>query len=265
MTPSLERIAAATRDWLAGASRPLILGLCGAQGSGKSTLAAGLQALMEQDGRRTAILSLDDLYLGRAVRARLADEVHPLFRTRGVPGTHDVARGIALCEAVKAGDPVLLPRFDKGQDEPFSEGEAIAGSIDLLIFEGWCVGARPQPEADLVAPVNVLERDEDPDGIWRRHVNRRLYGPYAELFGWIDRLILLAAPDFAVVRSWRGQQEEALRAEQGEAANRAMDAAQLDRFVQHYERLTRHILTEMPGRADLTLSLDSDRQLRTIA
>ena len=261
MTPSLDRIATATREWLAGASRPLILGLCGAQGSGKSTLAAGLQALMEQDGRRTATLSLDDLYLDRAARTRLADMVHPLFRTRGVPGTHEVARGIAICEAVKSGAPVLLPRFDKGRDEPCADGEAIAGPIDLLIFEGWCIGARPQPEADLAVPVNALERDEDPDGIWRRQVNRQLHGPYAELFGWIDRLALLAAPDFAVVRGWRGQQEESLRAQQGDAASRAMDAAQLDRFVQHYERLTRHILVEMPGRADLTLSLDRDRQL----
>lgn len=265
MTPSLERIAAATRQWLAGAGRPLILGLCGAQGSGKSTLAAGLQALMENEGRRTAILSLDDLYLDRAARARLADRVHPLFRTRGVPGTHDVTHGIAICDAVKSGAPVLLPRFDKGRDEPSADGEAIAGPIDLLIFEGWCIGARPQSEADLAAPLNALEREEDPDGIWRHHVNRQLHGPYAELFGWIDRLVLLAAPDFAVVRRWRGQQEEALRMEQGDAASRAMDAAQLDRFVQHYERLTRHILVEMPGRADLPLPLDGDRQLRTIA
>lgn len=257
----LDRIAAATRDWLAAAAdRPLILGLCGAQGSGKSTLAAGLRTLMAREGRRTAILSLDDLYLARRQRARLAADIHPLFRTRGVPGTHDTVRGIAILEAVKAGAPVLLPRFDKGQDEPFGDGEAIAGPIDLLIFEGWCVGARPQPEADLAIPVNALERDEDADRIWRRHVNHQLRGPYAELFAWIDRLALLAAPDFPVVRTWRGQQEAALVAR---GASRAMDAAQLDRFVQHYERLTRYILTEMPDRADLTLPLGRDRRLRT--
>ncbi|WP_366941068.1 hypothetical protein [Sphingobium sp.] len=115
---------------------------------------------------------------------------------------------------------------------------------------------------DIEAPVNVLEREEDAAQIWRDHVNRQLRGPYAELFGRIDRLILLAAPDFSVVRKWRGQQEDALRAEQGDRASRAMDADQLDRFVQHYERLTRHILTDMPGHADLILSIDKDRQLR---
>lgn len=208
MTPSLDRVAAATRGWLAAADGPLILGLCGAQGSGKSTLATGLQALIEKDGHRTAILSLDDLYLGRQARAQLAAEVHPLFRTRGVPGTHDVARGIALLEAAKAGEPLLLPRFDKGQDEPQPQGEAIDGPVDLLIFEGWCVGARPQAKANLAQPINALERDEDQDEIWRRHVNRQLRGAYAELFAWVDRLVLLVAPDFSVVRGWRGQGDE---------------------------------------------------------
>ncbi|MBZ9646798.1 kinase [Sphingobium sp. 3R8] len=256
MTPSLDRIAAATRAWLAAADGPLILGLCGAQGSGKSTLAAGLQRRMEAEGRRTAILSLDDLYLSGTARAQLADTVHPLLRTRGVPGTHDALRGIAILDSVKAGEALPLPRFDKGRDEPFDREEA-AGPVDLLIFEGWCVGARPQAESALAAPINALERIEDPDTVWRRHVNRQLWGIYAELFARIDRLVLLAAPDFGVVRDWRGEQEETLWASK---ASGAMDAAQLDRFVQHYERLTRHILAEMPGRADLTLQLDHNRQ-----
>jgi D-glycerate 3-kinase len=160
------------------------------------------------------------------------------------------------------GASLLLPRFDKGQDEPLPQGEAIDEPVDLLIFEGWCVGARPQTKADLVPPVNALERDEDQDEIWRRHVNRQLRGPYAELFGWIDRMVLLAAPDFSVVRGWRGQQEEALLAR---GADKAMDGAELDRFVQHYERLTRHILAEMPARADLLLPLDKARRLRSAA
>lgn len=263
LTPLLEKLASATRAWLGAAEGPLILGLCGAQGSGKSTLATGLKSLMEQERKCTAILSLDDLYFGRGERAQLAETVHPLFRTRGVPGTHDVTRGIAILNAVKTGAPSSLPRFDKGQDEPLPQEEAVPAPVDLLIFEGWCVGAQPETEVALLTPVNMLERDEDPDALWRRHVNRQLAGPYAELFARIDRLVLLAAPDFAVVRRWRGEQEDALRAQQGEAASRAMDAAQLDRFVQHYERLTRHILAEMPARADLVLPLDPDRRLRT--
>lgn len=261
MTLSLDRIATATRSWLAGTDGPLILGLCGAQGSGKSTLAVGLKALMEQEGCATAILSLDDLYLSGTRRSELARTVHPLFRTRGVPGTHDAARGIAILDAAKAGKPLCLPRFDKGRDEPCPQEEA-AGPVDLLIFEGWCVGARPQPEGDLAIPVNALERQEDHGGVWRGHVNRQLQHIYADLFARIDRLVLLAAPDYSVVRDWRGQQEEALRTA---GASRAMDAAQIDRFVQHYERLTRHVLADMPDYADLTLLLDTQRRVIALA
>lgn len=241
-----------------------MVGLCGAQGSGKSTLAAALKEHFEADGLRVAMLSLDDLYLSRMERARLAPRVHPLFATRGVPGTHDVALGIDLIDRIRTGSPVTLPRFDKAQDEPAPTGSVAPANVDLVLFEGWCVGARPQADAPLAAPVNALERDEDRKGIWRKHVNAALAGPYAELFARIDRLVLLAAPGFEVVRGWRGQQEQDLRERisRGETeGGRVMDEAALDRFVQFYERLTRHILTEMPSYADLVLHLDPARRL----
>ncbi len=261
MTASLEIVARAISGWLG--PKPLILGICGSQGSGKSTLARGL---VDRLGVRAATLSLDDLYLGKAARAALARDIHPLLATRGVPLTHDVALGRAILDAVRAGQPVQLPRFDKASDEPLAQAqwEAIDASLDLLIFEGWCVGARAQPPADLTAPVNDLERAEDPDGLWRRAVNAALAGPYQTLFARIDRLVLLAAPDFGVVRGWRAQQEAELRASL--AARRrdpalAMSDMQIARFIQHYERLTRAILQEMPGRADLTLRLGPDRAM----
>lgn len=267
MIASFEPVARATSGWLDSAKGPLILGICGAQGSGKSTLADALVARFVAAGVRAATLSLDDLYLGRDARAGLARDVHPLLATRGVPLTHDVAAGCAILDAVKAGEPVQLPRFDKASDEPLPRDAWDApGTLDLLIFEGWCVGAGPQPAAELVAPVNALERGEDPHGRWRTAVNAALAGPYRALFDRIDRLVLLAAPDFAVVRQWRGEQEGALRkrlAAEGRDPGLAMDEAALDRFVQHYERLTRSILRTMPGEADLTLNLDGDRGLKT--
>lgn len=263
MTASLEVVAQVTAAWLAAGPRPLILGICGSQGSGKSTLARGL---VETLGVRAATLSLDDLYLGKAERAGLARNIHPLLVTRGVPLTHDVSLGCAILDAVKAGQPVRLPRFDKASDEPLPEAqwEVAEGPLDLLILEGWCVGAAPQPDGDLVAPVDDLERVEDPDGSWRRAVNTALAGPYQTLFGRIDRLVLLAAPGFEVVHSWRAQQEAELRgalAAQGRDPALAMTDGQIARFIQHYERITRAILQEMPGRADLTLHLDPDREV----
>ncbi|MFC3212747.1 hypothetical protein [Novosphingobium panipatense] len=125
-------------------------------------------------------------------------------------------------------------------------------------------GRPPSVPAQLAAPLNALEREEDAQAIWRGHVNAALAGPYADMFARIDRLVLLAAPDFKVVRDWRGQQEQDLRERigRGEAeGSRVMDDAALDRFVQFYERLTRHALREMPARADLVLHLDAGRRL----
>lgn len=266
MTASLEIVAQAAARWLDDAPRPLILGICGAQGSGKSTLASGLIEWAGGQGLRAATLSLDDLYLGKADRAELARDVHPLLATRGVPLTHDVARGIAVLDAVKAGRPVELPRFDKAGDEPLAKGEQVDMPLDLLIFEGWCVGARAEDAGALAMPINALERDEDPDGVWRSAVNAALGGDYQTLFARIDLLVLLAAPGFDVVGKWRTEQEHELRARlaaAGRDPGLAMSDDQIDRFIAHYERITRAILREMPGRADLTLPLDAERQIKT--
>ncbi|WP_343046937.1 kinase [Sphingomonas chungangi] len=237
----------------------LVVGLCGAQGSGKSTLAAGLSALFKAEGVPTAILSIDDLYLTKAEREEKAREVHPLFRTRGVPGTHDIPLGLAVIDALATGSDCRLPRFDKARDErlpPSTWIEAPTGTR-LLLLEGWCVGARPQPDTALSEPVNMLERLEDPDGIWRRTANAALAGPYRALFERLDLLILLVAPGFEVVRRWRTEQEHRLR----ETRGGGMSDAAIGRFVLHYERLTRHILADMPAYADLTIPLDEDRSL----
>ena len=80
----------------------------------------------------------------------------------------------------------------------------------------------------------------------------------------LDALVLLAAPDFATVVNWRKEQEQALRfrlAAEGKTTARTMDDSAVERFVSHYERLTRHILAEMPARADLTLSVDQQRRV----
>lgn len=246
------------------ARRPFILGICGAQGSGKSTLAEGLAQRLRDTGLRIAVLSLDDLYLTRAERVALARTIHPLLATRGVPGTHDVALGLAVFDGLAAGGCTLLPRFDKATDDRAPSGVRIDGPVDVVLFEGWCVGAVAQEASALATPINDLERLQDADGHWRHHVNAALAGEYQHLFGRIDALVLLAAPDFAKVRDWRIEQEEGLRQSlraAGRSTEGTMDDAQVASFVQFYERLTRHILAEMPDRADLTLRLDDRRRV----
>lgn len=238
--------------------KPLIVGINGAQGSGKSTLCAFLEVLLEEHGLTAATLSLDDLYLGRADRQRLAGEVHPLFATRGVPGTHAPARGLAIFDDLAAGRDLVLPRFDKGTDEPASVTERVAGPVDVLLFEGWCVGCPPQADADLLQPVNQLEHDEDLDGVWRSVANIWLKGDYARLFARLDLLVMLAVDGFDAVLANRQRQEDKLRAARPDAPG-LMDRAALLRFCQHYERLTRHMLAVLPEQADIVFRIGPDQ------
>lgn len=255
-----ELVAGRLADRAPGAP-PLVLGLCGAQGSGKSTVAARLAQRFE----RSAILSLDDLYLTRAERQRLAREVHPLLATRGVPGTHDVALGVATLAAVAGGEPAPLPRFDKATDDRVARSRwpAAPERTALIVFEGWCVGARPQAEESLIPPVNGLEAEEDASGTWRRYANAALATDYPALFESVGLLALMIPPDWSTVRRWRIQQEEALRSARGGDGPGVMDDVAAERFVGHFERLTRHIWSEMPRRADLCLRLTEEREVAT--
>jgi D-glycerate 3-kinase len=234
-----------------------VIALCGAQGSGKSTIAAATRAILAARGYETVVLSLDDLYLPHAARQRLAREVHPLLATRGPPGTHDVELGLRVLDAVARDRPIALPRFDKATDDPAPQAArpTFQGPAKVVLFEGWCVGAKAQPLAALRAPINALERDEDPTGRWRRFVNTALAAAYPSLFERHDELVLLAAPSFEVIAGWREEQEAKLRARTGAG----MSPGEIARFVAHYERLTRWILEEMPARADWTVRLGADR------
>jgi len=253
----------ANRIGALAANQPvLVVGLCGSQGSGKSTGAALLQILLDEARFETAVLSIDDLYLPKEERKKLAEEVDPLLATRGPPGTHDVALGARLLSALPGPQVTAIPRFDKARDtraEP-SQWEQFQGPADIILFEGWCVGARPEPPTALAKPINELERIFDPNGRWRRYVNNALAGPYQQLFSRLSFLVLLQAPSFEVVARWRKEQEHKLRARVGDTAN-VMTDAQIDRFVQYYERLTRFILAEMPSRADAVVALDPNRHV----
>lgn len=246
---------------LARADRPgWVLGLSGAQGSGKSTLAAGLARTLEAQRRRCAVLSLDDLYLSRASRDLLAREVHPIFAVRGPPGTHDPDLGMAVLGALARPGAVRLPRFDKALDEPvpLADWPVFEGPADVVIFEGWCLGAKADPGAATSAPLNALEHDRDPDGTWRDAVEAALAGPYSALFAAPDVTVCLRAPDFSTVRRWRGEQEAELAAAIAAGRpGRSMDEAELDDFLARYERITRRLIADPPG--DVVVELAPDR------
>lgn len=236
-----------------------VFGITGLQGTGKSTLSAQVAARAESRGLRAVVLSIDDLYLDQPGRHRLGREVHPLLATRGAPGSHDLALGQATFEALRAGRG-RLPAFDKISDRrlPESEWARLDGVPDLVLFEGWFHKVPPQAPEALVAPINALERDEDPDGRWRRWCNEALAG-YAPLWAELGALLFLQGPGFEQVPEWRGQQERTLAA--ANPGRRTMTQAEVERFVLFFERVSRQALATLPGLADWTVRVDAQRRV----
>jgi len=236
-----------------------VYGIAGLQGTGKSTLSAQVAGRAAQRGLRVVVLSIDDFYLDRATRQRLGREVHPLCATRGAPGTHDVALACSVLGDLGAGRGTALPRFDKIADDrlPRALWPRVDGA-DLVVFEGWFQKVPAQDEAALREPLNALERDDDPDGTWRRWSNASLGRDYAPLWAAIDRLLFLQGPGFDVVRDWRWQQEQTLQAAHPD--RQAMGHAEVLRFVQFFERTSRQALRTLPAIAERTIHLDARRR-----
>jgi D-glycerate 3-kinase len=235
-----------------------VLGVAGGQGAGKSTLSRLLEQAFRLQGVKLLVLSLDDFYLTHGERLALGRRVHPLLATRGVPGTHDVERLGDTLEAVFKRGSHRLPAFDKGTDDRDAEPIWFEGPADMVVIEGWCVGARPQSDEQLREPVNALERQEDPEGRWRGYVNGCLSTSYVRLWEQIDKLLFLAVPDIEAVMRWRGQQE----LERPQAQR--MNAQQIRTFVSHYQRLTQWMLEILPGEADFVGFLDANHRLESI-
>jgi D-glycerate 3-kinase len=247
---------------IARTQRPYVLGLSGLQGSGKSTLARVIKTQAEHRGWPTEILSLDDFYYSRSERETLAQQVHPLLRTRGVPGTHEIELLLSVLAALpQASDkfPVTWPRFDKGRDTrtPPSRWPRVIRPPRLVVMEGWALGLRPQLESALEEPVNELERSEDPDGRWRHWVNKQLRA-YQPVWRKLDALIVLQAPNWEAVRDWRSAAEKELLAR---GAPLAMDAPAMRRFLAHFERLSRHALATLPVLADTCVEYDTQHHV----
>lgn len=260
------------------AQRTVLIGIHGAQGTGKSTLTVFLQEILARHCQcPTASFSLDDIYLTRAERRELADNVHPLFMTRGVPGTHDVSLGQQVIERLRAAgskDQTSIPAFDKSIDDrvPSADWPVFQGDASVILLEGWCLGALPEPDAALDRPVNRLEATEDSDGTWRRYVNDCLKGTYSQLFSQLDSLVMLKAPSMESVLEWRTLQEHKLGRKVRSAPKvsdrsgpaqdlRIMSDDEVNRFIMHYERVTRSCLKEMPERADVLIEVAEDHSL----
>lgn len=247
-------------------SSPLLVNINGAQGTGKSTLTRFLKKIIESeiDGK-VAELSLDDFYYTRHERQQLSMQVHPLFVTRGVPGTHDTALLEYVLDALMTRQPCSAPRFDKAVDERCEKSAWTDYKIpvDVVLFEGWCNNSPVQSLQELANPINELEVNEDADGIWRHYVNEQLSDYHNRVFKHADMNIMLNAQDFERIFEWRKLQEKKLKASASDHKH-VMSDAQLQRFIQHYERISRHTLSYLPTTVDVELPIAADHSITGI-
>jgi len=248
-------------------SQAMLVGINGCQGSGKTTLADFLVTWINSNTDFNSIsISIDDFYYSRSHRAQLANGVHPLFATRGVPGTHNVALMSDTIVNLLAGKTnIALPEFDKQSDEPVVEDKWKKNNtaVDIVIFEGWCVASTAQQPYQLESPINQLEDNEDKDGVWRRCINSCLANEYKNVFNLIDYQIMLKAPSFKDVYGWRLEQEQKLLADRG-VGHGTFDESSLVRFISHFERITRENLKVMPEHVDALLTLDKARDITSM-
>jgi D-glycerate 3-kinase len=247
------------------ANTTYFVGINGSQGSGKSTLSEFLKDYLSKTyGLNVVVMSLDDFYFSRIERQIVAADVHPLFKTRGVPGTHNMCQAKMVLQDLKNQKNTTIPRFNKATDDPhpISSWTKVSCAVDVVIFEGWCWGVEPQTSEQLALPVNSFETIEDDTAVWRNHANLQLSLHYQSLYSLMDKWVLLKAPSFDDVYAWRLEQEQKLIAST-ESDNKSgiMDEQQIKRFIQHYQRLTEHALKTLPNTCDHVYELDSARTI----
>lgn len=245
-----------------GARRPLLVGVNGSQGSGKTTLCDYLcDFLSTQHGLSCVALSLDDFYLTRLQRQALAESIHPLLATRGVPGTHDMDLLADTLDQLMGGEPAAVPRFDKATDDrhPPQAWHKLEAPVDIVLLEGWCLGVTAQSSEQLAVPVNDLELREDGAGLWREYVNSVLETRFPPLYARVDEWIMLRAPSFDCVYRWRLEQERKLAAVS--SGDGIMSDAEVARFIQFYERLTSWCLAQLPRRVNHLFKLNDAREV----
>jgi D-glycerate 3-kinase len=244
-----------------------IVGLTGGQGAGKSTITQIIKIILETKyNLKVVYFSIDDFYKKSSERIKMSQKVHKLFKTRGVPGTHDTSliKKTFINLLKKNFRPVTIPFFDKSKDDRFPKNkwQKIKQQPEIIIFEGWCVGAKPQKKKYLKKSINILEEKHDTNLIWRSRVNYELHNEYAEIFSRIDRLIFLKVPNFECVYKWRLLQEKKLQLTS--KSKKIMSPAQIKNFIMYYERITKQMLVGLTKRAYAVLYLDKKHRFNKI-
>ena len=254
----------------ASKKKPLIIGLAGGQGIGKTTITSIITIILKKYFKLNAFkISIDDFYKTRKQRILLSKNKHPLLMTRGVPGTHDINIILNFFRKIKVKKfkSLKLPKFNKAVDERYKQNlwYKIKSKPDVVIFEGWCVGAKSQNFRQLRKPINSLERIHDQTFKWRQYVNYQLETKYKKLFNQLDGLLYLRAKNFSLLRRWRLKQEKKLWLKSKNKKNlKIMNKDQVKNFMDTYQRITQQMFKDMPKYSSIIMNLNSSHQIKNI-
>ena len=237
--------------------------IAGSQGAGKSTLAKIFKLVLENAyKKKVMLLSIDDYYLSKNKRNKLSKNIHPLLITRGVPGTHDiVALKNDIINFQKKKFPIITPRFNKLKDN-ISSKKNIIKNAEILLLEGWCCGSPSINKKYLFQNINRLETIFDKNKKWRQYYNSQLKKDYKKVFSLFDQQIYIQPPSFSYILKWRYNQEKnnALKSRNKDFMNKK----DLQKFIQHYEKLTKWMMKTMPAKADILIKIDSNQKIKKV-
>ena len=248
--------------------KTLFLGFSGGQGSGKTTVAKILKIILKKFFKREIyVSSIDDFYKTLKDRNEMSHTIHPLFKTRGVPGTHDISLVKKFFDFIKKKNfkKFKLPKFDKSMDDRLKKKywSNIKKRPEIVILEGWCVGAKPQSNSLIKKPINILEKYEDKHLIWRKYANEKLKKEYKKLFAMIDHFIFMKIPNFNVVYEWRLLQESKLR-KKSHSSKKIMSYNEIKRFIMFYERITLQMIKDLSKSASVVIFLKTNHKIKKI-
>ena len=250
--------------------KPFILGLSGGQGSGKTTISSIISIILNKYFKLNVFkISIDDFYKTRKKRLELSKKVHPLLMVRGVPGTHDINVMLDFFKRTKEKKFKLikLPRFNKATDDRYNKKlwYSVKRRPDVIIFEGWCVGAKAEQNYTLKTPINSLEKLKDQKLIWRRFVNKQLKSKYKKLYDQLNCLLFIKAKNFSLLRQWRIKQEKKLRLKSKRSNKlKIMSDKEIINFMQTYQRVTQNMFKSVPKYASIILNLNSNHQIKSV-
>ena len=249
--------------------KPYFVGLAGGQGTGKTTISSIIKIILEKYFKLKVFkISIDDFYKTRKERIVLSKKVHPMLLTRGVPGTHDINMMLDFFKKSKAKKfkNIKLPNFNKAIDDRFPKNKwnKINKRPDVIIFEGWCVGARAENKKTLKKSINSMEKTNDHKLVWRKYVNQQLKTKYKKLYSQLNCMIYLKAKNFNLLQKWRLKQEHKLWLKtKKKGCHKIMSKGDVINFMQTYQRITQNMFKNMPKYASIILNLNSNHQIKT--